>query len=214
MPLTVEQIERYSRQIIVPRLGGQAQERLLASRLLIVGEKTAIEPALLYMVCAGVGHIDLTLGKDGLNAAELASSMRALNGDSTVSALIDEQAGEPDLTLAVISDSAFVDSVRSLVKRLPRTAWVMARLDSVARIAVFPSPPPCPRCSVGGLLSPWGIRVENAPVVAMAATVEALKQLAGYAQDSVATLIEFDGYQSHSRPLTAERECSCGERGA
>ena len=36
MPLTNEQIARYSRQIIIPRMGGRAQERLLSSRLVII----------------------------------------------------------------------------------------------------------------------------------------------------------------------------------
>ena len=38
MALSNEQIERYSRQIIVPGVGSTGQERLLAARLVIAGE--------------------------------------------------------------------------------------------------------------------------------------------------------------------------------
>ena len=57
MSLTDAQIDRYSRQIIVPRIGGRGQERLLAARMLLVGDARDIEAPLAYLVGAGVGTI-------------------------------------------------------------------------------------------------------------------------------------------------------------
>jgi molybdopterin/thiamine biosynthesis adenylyltransferase len=52
-----EQIERYSRQIILPEIGGKGQERLLASKVLLVGAGGLGSPAGLYLAAAGVGEI-------------------------------------------------------------------------------------------------------------------------------------------------------------
>jgi hypothetical protein len=48
MPLTNEQITRYSRQIIVPKMGGHAQERLLSSRIVVIAAPENLEEPLAY----------------------------------------------------------------------------------------------------------------------------------------------------------------------
>jgi hypothetical protein len=213
MPLSTSQIERYSRQIIVPRVGGRAQERLLQSRLVIAGDAHDLEPALLYLVGAGVGRIEVAAGKDAQRAHELASATRELNPDVTVAALSDLPGSLAQLVLAIIGSPASLATVQALAGQIPLTAWVAARTDSPARIAVLPSPSPCPRCAEGDLLSPFGVRAVNASIIAMAATAEAFKLLAGYGAQPGATLIEFDGYESRSRAIAWDPACGCRKGG-
>ncbi len=53
MKLNGEQIERYSRQIVLPQVRGKGQERLLAARVLIVGAGGLGSAVASYLAGAG-----------------------------------------------------------------------------------------------------------------------------------------------------------------
>ncbi len=57
-----QQIERYSRNIILKEVGGKGQEQLLRSKVLIVGAGGLGSPAALYLAAAGVGTIGIVDG--------------------------------------------------------------------------------------------------------------------------------------------------------
>lgn len=57
--LSGSQIERYSRQILLARCGGIGQLRLLAARLVLVGDGPVARTAATYLAAAGIGMLDV-----------------------------------------------------------------------------------------------------------------------------------------------------------
>jgi hypothetical protein len=221
MPLTNSQIDRYSRQIIVPKIGAVGQERLLASRLMIVGGIAGVEPALAYLVGAGVGTIFLRLpAGDTAASAPAIAAMRDLNPDVTIQVV--SAPHHVDLVLVLASNSDALENVRGFCSMRWNAPMVFARLDSArlgsawphsqAKVAVLPSRPPCPVCADGDLLAPFEKRGENAGFVAMVAAVEALKMLVQYTPAPEPLMIEFNGYESKPRKLgvrSGPDPCAC-----
>ncbi|MEM6414968.1 MAG: molybdopterin-synthase adenylyltransferase MoeB [Pseudomonadota bacterium] len=57
--LTPEQSERYLRHILLREVGAQGQQRLLKTRVLIVGAGGLGAPIIQYLAAAGIGHIGI-----------------------------------------------------------------------------------------------------------------------------------------------------------
>ena len=59
MALTDEQMERYSRHIILKEVGAKGQKKLLEAKVLIIGAGGLGAPAAMYLAAAGVGTIGI-----------------------------------------------------------------------------------------------------------------------------------------------------------
>jgi adenylyltransferase/sulfurtransferase len=57
MDFTEEQIQRYARHILLKEVGGIGQEKLLKSKVLVIGAGGLGSPLILYLAAAGVGTI-------------------------------------------------------------------------------------------------------------------------------------------------------------
>ena len=59
MEFTETQINRYSRHILLPEVGGKGQKKIIQGKILIVGAGGLGSPAALYLAAAGIGTIGL-----------------------------------------------------------------------------------------------------------------------------------------------------------
>jgi hypothetical protein len=202
MVLTDTQIERYSRQIIVPGVGGRAQERLLSSRVAIIAAPADASGAVAYLAGAGAAHIVVHLVGEVALYRALVERVGDLNPGVSVQVASDKIPGQCDLMFALIGDALAVEAATRVAREHRYDASIIARLDTPGRIALLPAPPPCPLCADADLLGPLRERAANAGAIAMFAVAESFKLLAGFAgQQLEARLIQFDGYSSRTRVL-------------
>lgn len=74
MALSNEQLERYSRHIILKEVGGKGQQKLLKAKVLIIGTGGLGAPAALFLAAAGIG----TIGLVDFDAVELSNLQRQI----------------------------------------------------------------------------------------------------------------------------------------
>jgi len=119
MGLTEQQIERYSRHIILQEVGGVGQEKLLSSKVLIIGAGGLGAPAGLYLAAAGVGTIGIIDG-DKVDLTNLQRQVIHHTADVGVekvkSAENKIRAINPDVAVKTYQKLAMADNIREIIR--------------------------------------------------------------------------------------------------
>jgi len=117
--LTEEQIERYSRHIILEQVGGAGQEKLLASKVLIIGAGGLGAPAGLYLAAAGVGTIGIVDG-DNVDLSNLQRQIIHHTADVGVEKIRSAEAKmlaiNPEVRVKTYKQWAKADNIREIVR--------------------------------------------------------------------------------------------------
>lgn len=110
-----EQIERYSRHIILQEVGVEGQEKLLQSKVLVIGTGGLGAPAAMFLAAAGIGTIGLVDG----DVVDLSNLQRQIIHQTKDIGKLKVQSGKetiqemnPDIN--VITYNTFVDSTNIL----------------------------------------------------------------------------------------------------
>lgn len=170
-----EQLLRYSRQIMLPDVDLDGQDKLLAARVLIIGLGGLGSPVAMYLAAAGVGHLTLvdfdavdltnlqrqivhTTARIGMNkAASAAQSLRELNPGVKIETIekslaTDELLAQVKLATVVVDctdnfQTRFAINAACVAAKVPLVSGAAIRLEG--QVAVFDAraeTSPCYRC--------------------------------------------------------------------
>ena len=116
--LTSEQMERYSRNMLLKEIGVKGQEKLLGAKVLIIGAGGLGSPAALYLAAAGVGtigiadsdRVDLTnLQRQILHASENVGKKKVLSAEESLHRL------NPEIRVCTYPVKVKADNILDLI---------------------------------------------------------------------------------------------------
>lgn len=118
MNLTEEQIERYSRQIVLKEVGGIGQKKLLKSNVSLIGLGALGSPAAYYLVAAGIGQlkiIDYDIVELSNLHRQILHSTNDINIRKTESAIEKLNILNPDCNIEIISELLTPDNSKKII---------------------------------------------------------------------------------------------------
>ena len=119
MKFTQKQIERYSRQIILKKIGTIGQKKLLASKVLIVGAGGLGSPVGIYLAALGVGNIGI-VDKDKVEISNLARqiifSTNDVNKSKSLVAISKLKKINPDIKLHSFNKKLTKKNINQIAK--------------------------------------------------------------------------------------------------
>ena len=118
MAFSNEQLERYSRHIILPEVGAKGQKKLINAKVLIIGAGGLGSPAALYLAAAGIGTIGIAdaddvdlsnLQRQVIHATADVGKAKALSAKETMQAI------NPEVSVNIHRFYVVADNVMELI---------------------------------------------------------------------------------------------------
>jgi molybdopterin/thiamine biosynthesis adenylyltransferase len=214
--LSDEQIERYSRHIILPQMGARGQQRLLAAAVAVVGDGTASTTAGLYLAAAGVGKLSITQSNDTLR------DLATLNPDCHITHLPPSLISTPVTGLVrahdVIIDASGSDPVsaafnRACVELGKPLVWGRAA-NYGGQVTVVAGPGrtrPCLACLKVESVLPGGdqLAMLAAWFVGTLQATEAIKLVLGVGDTLGGRMVVYDLLEGAVRQIEVARDPAC-----
>ncbi len=204
--LSDAQIERYSRQLILPEIGPDGQEKLLRAKVALVMRRAPYDPALLYLAAAGIGRLAvIEVDEHGQPPARRDVCLHPSNPDSVVERHTVSAPAIADLLVGCAAVLAATDD-RLLLGRLNRTCVAQAipllvastqgATGSVVTLAGHRRDAPCYACAAEGLAGAApAAAVAAAPAANLIAALqasEAIKLVVGVGRVRFGELLNCD----------------------
>ena len=223
--LSDEQIERYSRQIILPQVGGKGQEKLLRARVFVKASSPLLTSILHYLAAAGIGTLGVfSQPQDPLLIALAPPQeqnpfhiLTRLNPDCTVRLhATEEERASQQLVQSydlVLSDSDVLHDACYVERRPFLYAFVLENEACLMTCRGYESGAPCLRCVV-----PKFAQSSSGPSLFSEITslfmgahlaTEAIKQLLNLSLFSGAPLLRFRFPDFHSTEEIVKKSESC-----
>lgn len=224
MALSDAQIDRFSRQIILPQVGGTGQERLLGSAVALAGAGELAAITTRYLVAAGVGRIALH------GSHQLSGELNDLNPETHVTP-VSGALGSIDADVLIACDCGLAEIDRAARSARPMAAgaigdgggwFFMAQptttCASCAARAALGVPgggdargrAPARRAETSpGAARPASLRSPAAGVVGSLMSIAVLKHLLGLQQPSAHEWLQFDpaGSTLTAHPIARAADC-------
>jgi len=119
MKLREDQLQRYSRHIILPEIGEEGQIKIAKAKVFIVGAGGLGSPVGYYLTAAGVGTIAM-VDSDNVELSNLqrqiAHSVKTLGKPKVESAKMSFESLNPDVNIVAIKERLTKDNILDLIK--------------------------------------------------------------------------------------------------
>ncbi len=115
-----DKLERYSRNILLPEIGGKGQEKLLNSNVLIIGAGGLGSVLIMYLAAAGVGNLTIidhdrvelsNLQRQVIHNCDQLNKFKVNSAKSFVNNL------NPDINVNTINEKIAVDNANEIIKK-------------------------------------------------------------------------------------------------